>query len=71
MPMLQKNRKQTTKTNNYQAPNDSFNDVDMDALENQADPKQGDWQLKQNRNLRKSNNNSSSNKHKNNTAFQQ
>ena len=49
-----KNKQKTTheasKPNNQHKLNDSSNDEDMDALENHVDPKQGDWQLKQNRN---------------------
>ena len=49
-----KNKQKTTheasKPNNQHKLNDSSNDEDMDALDNQVDPKQGDWQLKQNRN---------------------
>ena len=45
----QKTTHKNSKPNNQQKLNDSLHDVDMDALENQVDPKQGDWQLKQSR----------------------
>ena len=46
----QKITHEASKPNNQHKLNDSSNDEDMDALENHVDPKQGDWQLKQNRN---------------------